>query len=187
MNNLLREVIQNMKLRLGWVKYPSSHCREVMEPEFKTQDTTCLTSGPILWTILLCWQTLEIQRRKRVTDVQELGQAPLVPDFLDVKYRYGLHLFFGFFCTYAQCHVEIDNMLNLEEEIESNITFASTSLWAGKLLNSENAFHTVKHLPSSPFRKADKISKCCMDWLYALKYSYKLRYINTFSNKEGIC
>lgn len=158
-----------------------------MELEFKTQDTTCLTSGPILWTILLCWQTLEIQRRKRVTDVQELGQDPWFLISLMWSTDTAFICFFGFFCTYAQCHVEIDNMLNLEEEIESNITFASTSLWAGKLLNSENAFHTVKHLPSSPFRKADKISKCCMDWVYALKYSYKFRYINTLSNKEGIC
>lgn len=148
-----------MKLRLGWVTYPQSHCREVVEPEFKTQ--TYLTSGPNLRTILLCWQTLGTQRRKRVTDVQELGQAPLIPGFLIMKYRYGLHL--CVFCTYGQCHVEIDNILNLEEDIESNLTFASTSLWTGKPLNSENGFHTTKHLPSSPFRKAEKISKCCMD------------------------
>lgn len=41
----------------------------------------------------------------------------------------------------------------------SNLTFAIASLWTGKTLNSENEFHSAKHWPSSPFRKAGKIAK----------------------------
>lgn len=72
--------------------YPLSNYKEVVELEFKTQ--ACLTQRSDLLTTLLRLQILGIERRKRATNVQELGQVPLVPGFLIVKYRQGPHLAF---------------------------------------------------------------------------------------------